>query len=503
MFRRRTPNRRCINQWRSVQHTAFNLHTIFPVKMEMERYCTLFSTDVSTWKHHIESLKELPFQCGKTLGRGKSCPVYSVHSIVQVKEEDEVKSESESEDDSAVFTWLKQYYECDDFMEVSGSESSSSSSSFESSNSGSDDWTNLELSSEPLTSPSPMGIVALAVKSFSNLNYDYYYQAISPGTKKLVKLGDRKLLSFLSAYGEPVIIQKITERLNAVNVCYPEFISESLLYLLLTQLTHTICPHIVMGLRAFACNNTGYILQEQINGTLEDVLECNPNLTVQELAGFCIQICFTLHMLQSICAFKHHDLHYGNIFLKKIDDELHWKGKLLKEAKFFSYIVDANTTLTIRNSGYIVKIGDFATSSLYLHGKRLQSIEVEVNNDSNSWGPWNNKFEGYEGYDLQMLFSSPPFDMDSWRAKDEQTQLLLQHLRSVSIGPNGKLTERCRPVRDHVSRVPPLEVLKQVFVAAPKPWYDFTQRADCSEVLCLGSVFDLHTPPRQRRQRRK
>lgn len=481
----------------------------YSVACAMERYCTSFDQDVATWENTIKTVDPLPFECVYLLGHGEHCSVHTIIPAHLGDEESEYDSSTASE--TPEVHWTEDYFNLNDvdgsFSELSEEDVSSDTWSVET---GSDTSRSDTSTHVPLTiiTPSPMGPVEVVAKRFLNVNDDICYQACRPDTEEQLTLkGDsRSFIKWLEECREPVATHVLTTRVSATEACYSGFVSESLCHLLITDLVACgLTPHITMAFRALRCGNTGYLVQERISGTLEEILESDATLGAPQVAALYFQILVTMHILQTACQLKHHDLHTDNVFVRVIDENLVWKDQRLKDATHFEYCLDDTTSIYLPNSGYIVKIGDFGMASLNVYGRRIQRLDMETYGSSMGWGDWNATFEGYEGYDVQMLMGAPPFDDTSSRVEDTALASFLRHVRRVAQGPTGKLTRsHLRPMAGHVSRVSPLEVLRQVFVQEPGPDYNFTVAPThgCN-VINLGDLRQLSThPPLECRKRK-
>lgn len=459
-----------------------------------------FENKVEEWDKIVKHMPELPFRCVNVLGQGVNC---SVHTITPVEEESEETEESEEACD---------YFGLDDVQSVDGSETETGSDD----ESYSSEWSAVEADGESevthtcMTTPSPMGPVEVVAKKFLNVDEDTCYIAKKRGVHARVFLEDsaRKYLEWLVEQTDRIDTSIVSHHISPTKACYSEFVSESLCHILLTDLVvNAITPHVVMAFRSIQHEHTGYLIQERISSTIDEALEENPKLTCRDMCAMYLQIFITLHVLQDSCGFKHHDLHLDNVFVKRIDDSVTWNGVSLKTATHFSYELSDGVVLTIPNCGYIVKIGDFGMSSLNIYGRRVQRLSMDTYKSSARWGDWDVKLEGKRGYDGQVLLGDIPFDSESWRYKDQDTHTFMKRLRAAAQGPNGKLTYgKQRPVVGHVSDVPPLDVVHQVFITDPLPVCDFRSTPPDSTVVCLTSLSNLSTSevakaPKKRRRR--
>lgn len=492
----------------------------------MERYCNSFPVDVNKWKDVIMSVDTLPFQCVDVLGRGAQCSVYTLTPSTPPSDDTEEAKEAKEEEytEEEETHWTEDYFKMNDVEGPLSDDSSSEGSEEESedtedgSGDGGDGWTNVEdcEAKEPVTivTPSPMGSVEVVAKRFDTLDDDMCYMGCDPATKTQLQLesSSHKYVEWLHEQEGVVQTSLLTEQITDSSACYSGFVAESLCHLLISDLVaRGISPHITMAFRALEWNNTGYLIQERISSTLEEIIESDPKIGAREVAALYFQIIFTLHMLQETCQLKHHDLHTDNVFVNVIDDKMVWKGQKLKDATHFSYRLDDSTVVYLPNTGYIVKIGDFGEASLDIHGRRLQRLDMDTHPKGTGWGDYTSALKGHEGYDAQVLIGAPPFEPESWRMDDKPTSTFLRHLRRVIQGSRGKLSRsRLRPLPGHVSDVTPLEVLRDVFITNPASTYDFRTPSDEPVVICLGDLADLSSespripgaPKRKRRRRR-
>ena len=462
----------------------------------MERYSTRLGVDAFKWMDEVKEVDELPFECVKLLGHGSNCSVYTLMHVEECAEE---SNESIDDDESSEPEhWVNALYGQNDMDTMSDVSTASSDVMSDSDGSTDTSWENV--CSQPITSDSPMGTVEVVAKRFSDVDLDRCFTAHNPKTRTRLRIDSdaEEFVEWLAGQERPVDVKIITEHITPSKACFGDLISESLCQLTLTDLVSKgMTPNIIMAFRAFVCDGRGFLIQERITGTLDEVLEENPGMTSRDIASAYLQVFVTLHMLQETCDFKHHDLHPGNVFMKRIDDTMVWKGQKMCEATHFTYDLGEHGVLTFPNNGYIVKIGDFGLSSMTLHGRRIQSLSMGTYARGASWGEWSASLEGGHGYDGQTVMASPPFERDSPRIDDADTIALLRRLRASTQGPNGRLTKgRYRPKAGHVSDVRPLEVIKQVFLDEPDACADFREPPpDDAVVMCLSSVTDLVSTP--------
>jgi hypothetical protein len=493
----------------------------------MERYCLSFSSDPQKWGEGIvKKMAELPFECVNILGEGANCSVHSIRPMVKSQEregceEEDEESNAPTEGEEGE-DWINKYFNLNDIV-VTPDDSSSGSDYDPDSNEESDseseeseewsdvrpDGTTRTASHECFMTDSPMGNVEVVAKKFYDLKEDVCYEGTNTVTRKnVVESNPQRYMEWIATQTDPVTTSVLRERITLTTACFSEFVTESLCHILVTDLVAKhITPHLVMAFRSLECENTGYLLQERIDSTLEETLERDPQVDSRGLASLYLQIFATLHILQETCGFKHHDLHTDNIFIKRIDSTMTWRGERMERATHFKYVLGNGVTLCIPNIGYIVKIGDFGIGSLNTFGRRIQRLDMDTHSREPRWGPWSAKLVNGRGYDGQVLMGAPPFDSESWRAQDKNTKILMTRLRVATQGPTGKLTaSKHRPVHGHVSDVPPLTVIRQVFVENPPDFANFTvtplEESD-PQVVTLTDMADLSSTTPQSHPKRK
>lgn len=280
---------------------------------------------------------------------------------------------------------------------------------------------------------------------------------------------------------------------------FTEFRLESLCSLFVSQLAKTQTPHIMVAFEALQHDNTGYLLLERIDCTLDDLLNeprveqrwlhLDNELSNEALAALILQTLVGLATVQSTCGFKHHDLHSGNVFVKLIDEDTKFKGEPLSTATHFHYHVDGHD-LYVPNYGMLAKLGDFGMSSLTVHGKRLQRLDMDCfNDDVDKWGAWNANYEGERGYDTQTLFADMP--VDGRHRNNRPLRKLIKFVRTAAMGKRGRVTpKKSRPLPGHVSNQPASSLLNYVFVKKPETWFDFRvmPQGDNVRIVTLGDT---------------
>ena len=343
-----------------------------------------------------------------------------------------------------------------------------------------------------------MGKTQLVCKVFRHLNEGHCASLYDKTTGKLIVVleDDEECEDYVKRrrIKQPVEVRDVEQHITPPSagqvgaVKLLDFPNESLVNLFLTRLVvqAAISPHITMTLDAFTCRNTGFLLMERMTCTLDDVLNCepiersvrrglsSPLFNVTELCSLFFQTLFALVSVQRVCKLKHHDLHSGNVFLKRIDEHAVWRGAPLLNATHFHYHLDG-TDFYVPNSGFIAKIGDFGMSSMDVRNHRLQRMDMDLFNDEpEKWGHWSAEYEGERGYDGQVLFADVP--VDGRHRSCSELHHFLKHVRVSTSGKKGKVSrKKFRPLPGHVSNLPADSILRAIFVRNVRPSYNFLQ----------------------------
>ena len=113
----------------------------------------------------------------------------------------------------------------------------------------------------------------------------------------------------------------------------------------------------------------------------------------------------TLHAIGVYQAEKivHNDLHIGNIFIKKVDDDMVWGGNKVNDATHFEYQIDG-VSIWIPASPYIVKIADWGFGCKYSTPVILNEDVMSPGIDQVS-GAWMPNFYS-ESYDVIYSMAS-------------------------------------------------------------------------------------------------
>ena len=135
------------------------------------------------------------------------------------------------------------------------------------------------------------------------------------------------------------------------------------------------------------------------------------------LDNLAIQTLHAIGVYQKSGKIAHNDLHDGNIFIKKVDDNMVWDGKRVKDATHFEYKIEG-TSIYIPAGPYIVKIGDWGFGCKYTTPMIVNEDVMTAGMDQgDGQGAWMPNFYS-ESYDiifsmLSLMFvahghASPP-----------------------------------------------------------------------------------------------
>jgi hypothetical protein len=291
--------------------------------------------------------------------------------------------------------------------------------------------------------------------------------------------------------------KEISEFVSGNFVGYSAFVVECVCNLLLTKLVDQgLTPHVLIATQAIKSKNNGYLLLERIDCTLDDLLAdpqhcessvCKRELTNREVASLFLQAVCAIDTLQRVCKLKHHDLHTGNVFLRRIVEGVVFRGVDLSTATHFHYHVNGSD-FYVPNCGLLVKIGDFGMTSFNMGEKRVQRVDMDVfNDDVEKWGAWNAHYEGERGYDTQVLFADIP--TDGRHIENHELHRFFKHARATTTGKRGRVSrKKGRPLPGHVSNLPASSVLESVFKRRLEPWFDFTAPPAEGTVVTLSDT---------------
>lgn len=453
----------------------------------MERFLTLpVITDL------IVNVESVPFDQGTCLGRGQECSVFEVYEKNGEEPQSDTDTFEEGSDEDKTEDPSNVYYDNELFVSLD------SDSTSESSGRSSDDdmqeeqndmlgWSMVTTTSKNKRREqqfeSVLGQSAAAVKVFRHLQYQKAFEIRSADGKSL---GTRTCedMHRLCKHQTTITLEPVDVRNTSTAFCQRTFEHEVTVHRIVSQLT-SVSPHVVQFFAAYRKNNTGYLVMERVTDTMANLVSTDLHLWTSDcFASLYVSLCFTIHLYQRAGSFKHNDLHWSNVFLKKIDANTTWRSTLLHEATHFSYTLDDSTTFYVPNTGYIVKLGDFSCSSLNYRGRRYQPLRPFET--TRSRGSRNNKFIGNEGYDLQGLFSEPPFLWSSPLVNDNEIRSLMRGIRDASSGSNGRLTKDRFPACGYVSQVTPDLILRSVFSS-----YTHEPPGEHVKIVSLGSMRDI------------
>lgn len=116
----------------------------------------------------------------------------------------------------------------------------------------------------------------------------------------------------------------------------------------------------------------------------------NKKLNEEVTDGILISLFHSLFVMQRNFKMFHLDLHFGNVFIKKLDSEPYFKGIDMSKIKYFRYLFEDDgkkKELFVKNNGFIIKIGDpgraiCSIGNLIIYGadQNFQVAPFEKNN---------------------------------------------------------------------------------------------------------------------------
>jgi hypothetical protein len=438
------------------------------------------------------------FRLATMLGEGENCAVFSLgHAGQDVIYTDSEDSDSDSEhscssccsgDEDSHSITMDVDSECSDRAGESGEEEEVKEVELSEHTA---DSVHFQVEDVRVHGDTSMGRVQLVAKVFQHLDEDVGYALYDKSEDKFLKwfcdeeeAGDyMRRRNFTSPRFD---VQEVVRHEDERTIRLCDFQHEALSNLLLSKLVDKgLTPHITLATGAVSYKNTGYLLLERVDGTMDDLLSeerlerrmCDHLLTVPEIAGLFFQTVYGLHVMQHVCQLKHHDLHTGNVFVQRITRSTRFKEQQLQGATHFHYHLDG-TDFYIPNCGVLAKLGDFAMASFDYKGKRVQRVDMDAFNDNpEKWGYWNAHYENERGYDTQFLFADVP--VDGRLRKSSALHRFLKLMKAAAMGKRGRVTpKKFRPLAGHVSNVPAASVLMMVFHKKVAPDFNFLTRPD-------------------------
>jgi hypothetical protein len=178
----------------------------------------------------------------------------------------------------------------------------------------------------------------------------------------------------------------------------------------------------------FTSANHHNIIMEFAGEELESKAE---NLSLLEFQSVIVQVLVALEWSQTIAHFKHHDLHCGNIYYKKIKTEASWK-------------LPNDTAVTLPCASVQAVIADFGLSvATNKQQVRYGRLDFKLlNTDDKCWGAWDYDLEGNEGYDFIVLLASLKDE-----CKGEQLAWILKVIADIrKLLPKIRISKIGRPM---------------------------------------------------------
>lgn len=166
------------------------------------------------------------------------------------------------------------------------------------------------------------------------------------------------------------------------------YINEVMVGLLISDI-----PFFVKTFAGFSSYRHGNILIEYGGEPLEDHLD---DMNMEDIQSVIQQVMIGLFWAQFKYKFKHHDLHIGNVFVKKnVDFPV-------------TYSLPNGDSITLKSNKYKVSIGDYGFASATDPNTKIRYGRCDIHiNTKNSvgWGKFDNTLQGNTGYDILMFLS--------------------------------------------------------------------------------------------------
>lgn len=137
----------------------------------------------------------------------------------------------------------------------------------------------------------------------------------------------------------------------------------------------------------------GNILMEHAGKSLESCLD---SLTLAQLQSVVLQVLVALAWAQKRAHFKHHDLHPGNVFIKRSEVPAAWH-------------TPSGTCVHLPDTSLRAVIADFGLSAATDSRSAIRHCRADyalMSTEGRAWGAWTERLEGDEGYDIMVLISA-------------------------------------------------------------------------------------------------
>lgn len=477
----------------------------------MEKLVSVQIDEAEQWPAAFIREEKPWFRLATLLGEGENCAVFSLghtgKELVYTESEGDSESMScdDSHDDHTCNSSCEDVTQCgsDGGVSVSSEDGSEAECKFDATLNGVDIDTAREVCIDDIRvhADTVAGKVQVVAKVFKHLDDDVGYGLYDSSDNIFLKwfVDEEEATDYMRRrhFTLPRFkVQEVKFHSDSNTVRFCDFQHESLTNLFLSKFVDCgLTPHITVATGAVAYKNTGYLLLERVDCTMDDLLAdehyelktCGRLVDAPEIASLFFQAVFGLFVLQHTCQLKHHDLHTGNLFLQRITADSKFRGELLHDATHFHYKLN-DFNFYLPNCGAMAKLGDFAMASFKMHGKRMQRVDMDAFNDNvEKWGYWNAQYQEERGYDTQFLFADVP--VDGRHRKNHALYKFLKTIRAACMGKRGRVTpKKFRPMPGYISNQPADAVLTTVFTKKVLPDFNFLiAPPEGSRVVTLGS----------------
>ena len=481
----------------------------------MEKVVKLQIDEAEQWPAAFVQNQKPWFRLASLLGEGENCAVYSLgHAgkelVYTESESDSMSCDSDDDKSSCSCSSCEEGEHNDRTSDCTSNTASCDAASAEVSEdggvaehkSGGDEVREVSLEDIRVHADTSAGRVQVVAKVFKHLDDDVGYGLYDSTENIFLKwfVDEEEASDYMRRrhFTSPRFkVQEVKFHSDSDTVRFCDFAHESLSNLFVSKfIERGLTPHVTAATAAVEYKNTGYLLLERVDCTMDDLLAdeyyelktCGRLVEAVDIASLFFQTIFGLYTLQHVCQLKHHDLHTGNVFLKHISPTCTFRGESLQNATHFHYKLNEHN-FYLPNCGALAKLGDFAMASFDLHGKRMQRVDMDAFNDNvEKWGYWNAQYQEERGYDTQFLFADVP--VDGRHRKNHALYKFLKTMRATCMGKRGRVTpKKFRPMPGYISNTPADAVLTTVFVKKVLPeFYFLTPPPEGSRVVTLGST---------------
>lgn len=138
------------------------------------------------------------------------------------------------------------------------------------------------------------------------------------------------------------------------------FLAESKNAQLLNDLfINELCPFFLFY---YQFTNEPYIFVQHCNASLNTIIRTTTN---EKILHYMIQVFLALYYMDIHYSMMHNDLFVKSIVVQQITKDMIWKGQVIDQYRYWSYLLPNGEMVTLKSLPYIIKINDLAFSSSF------------------------------------------------------------------------------------------------------------------------------------------